>query len=254
MNKINGSIRRRGNGTWELTLDLGKDANGKRQRKFVNVKGTRAQADQKKRELLTSLDKGIPIGTTKISFGAWPSRWFAEYVIPNTKTKSQEKYESLIRNHIVPSLGEIELAKVTPRDLQGLEARLLAGGMAPKGVECVHNVISGAFKYALRMEMVWRNPAKSVSPPKITRKEVEPPGIAWVKAVLSLAEREDDPFFPCLRLIAYTGIRRGEALGLRHQDLDLDQGSMCVVQTISRSVHMGIIVETTKSSTGRRVV
>lgn len=59
--------------------------------------------------------------------------------------------------------------------------------MAPKGVESVHNVISGAFKYALRMEMVWRNPAKSVSPPKITRKEVDPPGISWVKAVLNLA-------------------------------------------------------------------
>ena len=251
---MNGSIRRRGNGTWELTLDLGKDANGKRLRKFVNVKGTRAQADQKKRELLTSLDKGIPIGTSKVSFGEWLSRWFEEYVIPNTKTKSQEKYGSLIRNHIVPSLGDIELAKVTPSDLQSLEARLLAGGMAPKGVESVHNVISSAFKYALRMELVWRNPAKSVSPPKITRKEVEPPGISWVKAILSQAELEDNPFYPCLRLIAYTGIRRGEGLGLRHQDLDLDQGSICIVQTISRSVHKGIIVETTKSAAVRRVV
>ena len=130
--KVNGSIHRRGNGTWELTIDLGKDANGKRLRKFVKVKGTRAQAAQKKRELLTFLDKGIPIGTSKISFAQWLSRWFAEYVIPNTKTKSQEKYESLIRNHIVPSLGDIELAKITPSDLQSLEARLLAEGWLPR--------------------------------------------------------------------------------------------------------------------------
>ena len=251
---MTGSIRRRGNGTWELTIDLGKDASGKRLRKFVNVKGTRARADQKLRELLTSLDKGIPIGASKISFAEWLSRWFEEYVVPITKTKSQERYESMIRNHIVPSLGGIELAKVTPSDIQSLKARLLAGGMAPKGVDGVHNVISGAFKYALRMEMVWRNPVKSVSPPKITRREVEPPGIPWVKDLLSLAEVEDNPFFPCLRLIAYTGMRRGEALGLRHQDLDLDHGSICIVKTISRSVHKGIIVETTKSAAGRRVV
>ena len=167
---MNGSIRRRGNGTWELTIDLGKDAKGNRLRKFVNVKGTKDRAQQKLREILTNLDKGIPVGTSKISFADWLNRWFEEYVIPITKTKSQERYEGMIRNHIVPSLGGIELNKVTPSDIQSLEARLLAGGMAPKGVDGVHNVISGAFKYALRMEMVWRNPVKSVSPPKITRK------------------------------------------------------------------------------------
>ena len=251
---MNGSIRSRGKGTWELTIDLGKDASGKRRRKFVNVKGTKAHAQQKLRELLTSLDKGIPVSGSRISFGDWLSRWFAEHVVPNTRQKSQERYEGLIREHIVPSLGNIELAKVTPSDIQGLEARLLAHGMSPKGVESVHNVISGAFKYALRMEVVWRNPAKAVSPPKITHREVEPPEISWVKGVLRLAEVGNNPLFACLHLIAYTGIRRGEALGLRHQDLDLEHGTVSIIQTISRSVQKGIIVETTKSAAGRRVV
>lgn len=251
---MNGSIRKRGKDSYELTIDLGRGVDGKRRRKFVNVKGTKAQAQQKLRELLTSLDKGIPVSTTKISFGDWLSRWFAEHVVPMTRQKSQERYEGLIRNHIVPSLGNIELAKVTPSDIQGLEARLLANGMAPKGVESVHNVISGSFKYALRMEIVWRNPAKAVSPPKIARKEVEPPVISWVKGILRQAEVEQHPLFPCLHLIAYTGIRRGETLGLRHQDLDLEHGTVSIVQTVSRSVQKGIIVEPTKSNAGRRVI
>ena len=251
---MNGSIRKRGKGSWELTIDLGHDADGKRRRKFVNVKGSKAQAQQKLRELLTSLDKGIPVSTSKISFGEWLSRWMAEYVVPKTRQKSQERYEGLIRKHIVPSLGDIELAKVTPSDIQALEARLLTNGMAPKGVESVHNVISGAFKYALRLEIVWRNPTKSVSPPKTTRKEVEPPVISRVKGILKLAEAEQHPLLPCLHLIAYTGIRRGEALGLRHQDLDLAHGTISIVQTISRSVQKGIIVEPTKSAAGRRVL
>ena len=251
---MNGSIRSRGKGTWELTVDLGRDANGQRRRKFVNVKGTKSKAQQKLRELLSLDDKGIPIDTQKMTLNQWLAKWLSDYVAPKLRQKSQERYEGLIRNHIVPSLGNIELTKVTPSDIQALEARLLANGMAPKGIESVHNVISGAFKYAIRMEIVWRNPAKAVSPPKTTRKEVEPPVISWVKGILKLAEAEHHPLFPCLHLIAYTGIRRGEALGLRHQDLDLEHGTVSIVQTISRSVQKGIIVETTKSTAGRRVL
>ena len=62
-----------------------------------------------------------------------------------------------------------------------LESKLLGNGMAPKGVEMVHNVIFGAYKYAVRMEVTWRNPAKSVTPPKVTRKEVEPPEIVKIE-------------------------------------------------------------------------
>ena len=251
---MNGSIRGRGKATWELTIDLGRGASGKRRRKFVNVKGTKAQAQLKLREMLTSLDRGIPVSSSKILFSDWLSRWFAEYVVLKTRQRSQERYEGLIRNHIVPSLGHIELAKVTPTAIQELEARLLAHGMAPKGVAGVHGVISGAFKYALRMEMVWRNPAKAVSPPTTARKEVEPPVISSVKGILNLAERDQHPLFACLHLIAYSGLRRGEALGLRHQDLDLELGTISIVQTISRSVEKGIIIEPTKTAAGRRVI
>lgn len=126
--------------------------------------------------------------------------------------------------------------------------------MAPKGVELVHTVISGAYKYALRMEVAWRNPAKAVTPPKVVRKEVEPPEIARVKEILRLAGEEEHPLFPCLYLIAYTGLRRGEALGLRHQDLILEAGLISIVQTAGRSLHKGVIIEPTKTTYSRRSV
>ena len=108
-------------------------------------------------------------------------------------------------------------------------------GMAPKGVELVHTVISGAYKYAVGMEVAWRNPAKAVTSPKVTRKEVQPPEIAKVKGVLALVKREEEPLFPAMHLIAYTGLRRGEALGLRHRDINLEAGIISVVQSVGRS-------------------
>ena len=82
---MNGSIRKRGKNTWELTVEVGRDAGGKRLRKFTNVKGTKAQAEKKLRELLTSLDKGMPVSTDKISVGQWLSKWMAEYIIHNKR-------------------------------------------------------------------------------------------------------------------------------------------------------------------------
>jgi len=250
---MNGSIRKRGKNSWELTIDLGNDADGKRRRKFVAVKGTKSQAQRKLRELLSLSDKGIPVDTQKITFGPWLDKWMRDYVA-HKRQKTIERYEGLIKNHIAPYLGRIELTKVTPSDIQALEAKLSAQGMAPQGVQMVHNVISGAFKYALRMEVAWRNPAKSVTPPQITRKEVEPPEIAKVRDILELAAEQGHPLFPCLHLVAYTGIRRGEALGLRHQDLNLEAGTISIVQTLGRSLHKGVMVEPTKTRAGRRSI
>ncbi len=237
-----------------MNIDLGRDADGKRRRKFVSVKGNKAQAQRKLRELLSLSDQGIPISTQKILFGQWLSGWLRDYVGPNTRQRTIERYEGLIQKHIAPVLGRIELTKLTPSDIQALEAKLTARGMAPQGVHLVHNVISGAFKYALRMEVAWRNPAKSVTPPKIVRKEVEPPEVAGVRRILELAEAEEHPLFPCLHLIAYTGLRRGEALALRHQDLNLEAGTISVVQSLGRSLHKGLIMEPTKTNAGRRSI
>ncbi len=250
---MKGSIRRRSKNSWELTIDLGHDAGGKRKRKYVNVKGTKKLAEQKLRELLSAADKGVPIDSKKITVGEWLQKWMDEYVVPNRRQKTIERYGGLIQKHIAPVLGRIELSKLTPSDIQALEANLTAEGMAPKGVELVHTVISGAYKYALRMEAAWRNPAKAVTPPKVTRKEVEPPEIARVKEILALAEKESHPLFPCLYLIAYTGLRRGEALGLRHQDLNLKGGVISIVQTVTRST-LGVTIQPTKNSYSRRSV
>jgi len=188
--------------------------------------------------------------------GEWLERWLAEYVVPTRSQKTRERYEGVIKKHIAPVLGRLELSKVTPVDIRSFEANLSAQGMAPGGVQLVHSVISSAYKYALKDDsgIAWRNPAKAVTPPKIVRKEVEPPEIARVREVLELAASEGHPLFPCLHLIAYTGIRRGEAWGLRQQDLNLETGIISIVQTVSRSLQQGIIIQPTKTNSSRRSV
>ena len=145
---MQGYIRKRGKDSWELTIEQDRGADGERRRKFVSFKGSKTQAQKMLRKLLVDQDKGIPIADEKITVRQWLSRWMAEYVTPKARQKTLERYQGIINRHIVPAIGHVDLSRLTPIDIQMMEGGLTAKGMAPKGVELVHTVISGAYKYA----------------------------------------------------------------------------------------------------------
>ena len=211
---MKGSIRQRSPGTWELTIDLGRDALGKRRRKHETVRGTKAQAQRRLRELLFIQDRGIDIPTDRLRLRDWLDRWMREHVVPNRRQRTAEGYRGIIASHINPAIGHIELARLGPSHIQALEAEL-AERMAPRSVHVVHAVLSGALKQAMRMELIHRNAASLVSPPPIAKREVAPPGIGAVRDALALARADGHHLYPAIHLVAYTGLRRGEALGLR---------------------------------------
>ena len=101
---MKGSLRQRSPGSWELTIDTGRDALGKRQRKFVTVQGTKAQAQRKLREFLTSLDQGIALPTEKILLRDWLDRWMQERT-PQWRQNTKERYQGVVQTRI-PHLAQ----------------------------------------------------------------------------------------------------------------------------------------------------
>ena len=251
---MKGSLRQRSPGSWELTIDTGRDALGKRQRRFVTVQGTKAQAQRRLREFLTTLDQGIALPTEKMLLRDWLDRWMQEIIAPNRRQRTKERYQGIITRHIKPAIGHVQLTKLAPSHVQALESQLSAQGMAAEGVGLVHRVLSGALKHALRMEMVYRNPVSAVVPPRIIRQEPAPPDIPAVRAALDLAGAEEHYLYACIHLIAYTGMRRGEAMGLLWNNVDLDQGRILIEQSLSRTLERGLHVDPPKTNSGRRVV
>ena len=92
----------------------------------------------------------------------------------------------------------------------------------------VHNVFRGALRHAVRMELISRNPVALVSPPPIPKAEAEAPEIEAVKRLLETGESQQHYLWPCLHLIAYTGMRRGEALGLEWERIEWDKRQLLV--------------------------
>ena len=251
---MKGSIRQRSAGTWELTVDQGRDGLGRRQRRFVTVRGTKAQAQRRLRELLSTIDRGLDLPPDKVLLRDWLQRWLREVVAPTRRRGTYERYECCVRRQISPAIGHIELGRLSPGDVQAMEGRLLAIGMTPWVVVTVHRVLSVALNDALRLEMIYRNPVSVVSPPAVVRREIVAPDIAAVRAILRLAEAEDHPLYPCIHLIAYTGVRRGEALGLTWDNVDLQGGRIRIVASLRRYNGIGLVIDPPKSRAGRRII
>ncbi len=250
---MKGSLQQRSPGSWELRVDIGRDAFGKRQRKSKTVRGTKTHAQRVLRELLTALDKGIGLTTERILLRDWLDRWMAERIIPHRRQRTKERYQEIIDRHIAPFIGHIDLTKLLPAHVQALETQL-SKQLSPTSVQAVHAVLSGAMKHALRMELIHRNPVALVSPPPIRRREPVPPNISAVRDALALAQTEGHYLFPCIHLIAYTGLRRGEALGLTWNNVDWERGNIAIEGSLVRSRERGLIIEPPKTASGRRTV
>ena len=110
---MTGNITRRGKNSWELTIDTGRDAQGKRQRKFVNVKGTKADADRQLRELLTRLEGGLSLDSSRSTVGEFLDTWLSVYAEPNTSARTVQGYRGVVSRYLTPHLGNLPLNKLT---------------------------------------------------------------------------------------------------------------------------------------------
>ena len=248
---MKGRIRQRSPGTWQISYEIGRDALGKRRRKAETIRGTKAEAQRRLREVLTALDQGRGKAPT-LSLAEWLAQWMRDVVIPNRRQGTVERYSRAIRNHVLPHAGSVALQDFGPAQVQALESRL-SGLVGAETVNLVHAVLSGACKHALRLEMIHRNPVALVTPPPVKRREVPPPDVAGVRRALELAREDGHDLHAAMHLIAYTGLRRGEALALLWRNVDLERGYLAVEGALVRRSR-GVALEPPKTATSRRLV
>lgn len=246
------SIRRRSKGSWELTIDLGQDADGKRKRKFVSVKGTKKLAEEKLRELLTSLDKGIPLDTSKATVREFLEQWLSIYVETNTSPRTVEGYREKIRSYIIPRIGTIPIAKLTPQHVQSIYAEMLDKGLSARTALHAHRVLREALGHGMKWGLLVRNVCDSVDPPRPQRKEMTALDAPDIQRFLNAASAS--PYGPFFFLALYTGMRRSELLGLKWSAVDLTTKAISVTATLQRIPGQGLQVMQPKTSRSRRLV
>lgn len=157
-----------------------------------------------------------------------------------------------MRRHIVPSLGRLKLRSVTPTHVRRLLAERAAAGLSPRSVQIVHATLRAMLAEALRDELVERNVAAIVRAPSVVREEVRPWTSGEAATFLQVAGK--DRLHALFAVGVALGLRRGELLGLRWSDVDLERGVLNVRQTAQRLEGVGLVFGPPKSSRSWRTI
>jgi integrase len=178
--------------------------------------------------------------------------WF-EFAERDLAVTTRCDYRSVIAVHLKPGLGQVKFWQLRAVNLDRFY-RTMAAEVGPARVVKAHNVMRSALGQAVRWEWVATNVALSVTPPRITEREIPPPQVSHVKRSLDMAEQQDPDLTTFVRMAAATGARRGELVALRWSDLDLEQGMVAISTALADGgPGVGVVVKDTKAHATRRI-
>ena len=216
-----GQLIQRSKDVWLVRAALGRDATGTRRYHNHTVHGSRRDAQRYLTKILRELDTGLFVEPTSQRLEAFIGQWLENSVRLRVREKTLTDYTSLARLHIFPSLGTRKLSQLVAPEIQALYSTLLAEGLSPRTVRYVHSVLHGALEQAVRWRLLAHNPAKLVSLPRNERREMR--ALSAAEAARFLDAAIHDRWYALWLLLLATGLRPGEALGLRWSDLEGDR-------------------------------
>jgi len=225
---MKGQIRKRGN-TYSVIVPLGKNASGKKRYKWVTCR-TKREAEAKRAELVHQANTGV-LTSPKGTVGEFIERWLNDYGKQHLSPTTLQGYQSIYRSGIAPSLSKIQLKALRPEHIQKYYADKLAGGISSTTVNHHAMVLHKILETAVKWQILPRNVADSVSPPRI--RQVEMRTLTEEQVVLVLAEAERTPYCALFSLALLTGMRQSELLALRWLDIDFAKAEL----SVSRAMH-----------------
>ena len=244
-----GTIYQRRDGRWEGAAYVLLPSGG-RARKRVYGK-TRSEVFAKLAELQQKSRSGLPAISGQTSMATYLDEWLETIARPSVRPSTYYSYRLYVRDHLIPALGKKRLTRLTPADVRAFVQSKISAGLAPATVKQMHAILRAALQHAMREDLVARNVAKLVVVSGPSPAEVVPLTVEEARALLSAAE--GSRLYALWAVAVAVGLRRGEALGLRWQDVDLDRGEVRVSQTLQR-LEGRLQLEPPKSDRSRRRV
>jgi integrase len=255
---MSGHVRQRGkHGQWYAVIDVfdAEDRRKRRWHRLDNCKGKR-EAEKACERLIVQQGDGTYVEPSKMTVAAFLERWI-EHMQGQVSPRSHERYAELCRKNLAPLLGGLALTKLQPAQISQSYAKALAsgrrdgtGGLSTRTVTHMHRVLREALQQAVRWQLLARNPADAVKPPKVERKQM---AVLDTDATARLIEaaRGSSLAVPIL-LGVLCGLRRGEIVALRWRSVDLERGQLSVVASTEQT-DAGCREKEPKSGRGRTV-
>lgn len=247
---MKGYFRKRGS-KWSFTIDIGKDAEGKRRQKTASGFRTKKEAQAACAELITKLENNEYVEPSKKTMGEYIAEFMELRVKHNVRESTFNNQKSIVNKHIIPYFAELKLCDLVPEHLERFYNIKLVEGLSPNYVRCMHAILSKALRTAAERGLIIKNIGALVTPPRAHDTEIKTWTFDQVNHFLHTAK--DRRLFIAYVLALYTGMRRGEILGLRWNDCDLENGKISVRQALY-SVSGKLVFQEPKTKGSRRVI
>ncbi|PWI43183.1 site-specific integrase [Streptomyces sp. ICBB 8177] len=242
-----GSIWQRKDGRYEARVYV-PQPDGTRKRKTV-YGSTWEECDTKRQELVRRDRLSIPTPTRSAKLSEWLPYWLAEFVKPERKKTTYAKYETHVRRYLIPLLGGKRLESLGVPDVRRMLASVAAQA-SPATAKESHRVLRSALTAACREELISRNVVQLVPAPRVQPRELNPWSLD--ETLTFLEASRTDPLYAAFVLAITLGLRRGEVLGLRWRDIDLEHRTLTVRNQVQR-VQKELYEDNTKNRRARSI-
>lgn len=200
-----------------------------------------------------------------MKYGEWLTEWLNNYVRISAKHRTIERYSEIINNHLIPSVGDIELQELTPIILQKYISELLkcgnkrtGAGLSSSAVNSIITVVQNSLHTAYNLRYINDMVGDKLKRPKAVEKQIECFSVAEQKQIEQAVRDGEKPYMLGVLICLYTGLRIGELLALEWSDIDFSNGTLMVDKTCHYGVNLngqfGRIVDTPKTETSIRLI
>lgn len=260
------TIRKRGD-SYQIRVSTGYDTKGNHKEQSMTWKPPEGMTERQIQKELNrqavmfeeSVNRGFK--SSAIKFEELSEEWFEEYGKLNLRSTTYERLKQL-RHRIYPAVGHLRIDKITPRQLQAFVNSLAKDGanektgkpLAPKTIRHNLSLISDVFTYAVKMGLVSDNPCSKVTIPKGEVKEKQIYSQEEMEILLTKLIGEPLKYKVFFYLIAYSGFRRSEMLGLEWKDIDFENNIISIRRTSNYTAERGTYTDTTKTKRSQRTL
>ena len=252
---MKGHIRERSPGHWAIVIDQPTET-GERKRKWHSFEGNKRQAQIECARLISAIQSGSYVAPSKLTLAEFLDRWL-EHTKSQVSPKSHERYSGIINQNLKTALGSVHLSKLKPVQISAAYSKALAngrrdgtGGLSPRTVNHMHRVLKQALGQAVRWELLTRNPADAVDPPRVGWVPMQTYDLRQTVELIEVV-RQTPLLMPTL-LAVLCGLRRGEICAVRWRNVDLTAGQLSVVESLEQT-KAGLRFKSPKSGKGRTV-
>src|SRR5262249_12687506 len=247
---------KRGKASWRIKIDVPAAIAGTRKTIYHTIRGSRRDANRELARLITAAHDGTLVEPSKVTLGEYLNSWLDG--LHGLADKTRQEYARLIAHLVLPHLGGLELQRLRPAHIAAWHAKLLASGgkngrpLSARTVAHAHHVLHTALERAVGTELLARNVAHAISPPKIATTEIE--ALKADQIAPLLAALKGHWLEPLAVLALSTGARRGEILALRWGDLDLDRATLRIARSLEQTIAEGLKFKSPKTARGVRTI